>query len=168
MASPFGAGALALTLAGSGALLALQFKVTGQCMKPSELASIGAMNDMMPLFWWLALASSIGFSFSPDDERVVDGEDDTRTKAAFATHCFSGAVIFVSSGFTIHEAFACDMVDWHSVRVFRGCVCGSPRQSPRSRSRGARGRTGSASSQGVARRRLVREAGVGVAMSIRF
>lgn len=118
MASPFGAGALALTLAGSGALLALQFKVTGQCMKPSELASIGAMNDMMPLFWWLALASSIGFSFSPDDERVVDGEDDTRTKAAFATHCFSGAVIFVSSGFTIHEAFACDMVDWHSVRVF--------------------------------------------------
>ena len=118
MAPPFGAGALALTLAGSGALFALQLKVVDQCTNPSELAKIGVMNNFTATAWWLALASSIAFSFAPDDERVADGEETTRSKAAFATLFCSSVVSLCSIGGTLEEAFKCDMLDWSDVHAF--------------------------------------------------
>ena len=118
MAPPFGAGALALTLSGSGALLALHMKVVDQCTNPSELEKIGVMNNFMATTWWLALVSSIVFSFAPDDEPVAVGEMDTRDKAAFATLFCSAVVGLFSFGSMIEEAFKCDMIDWNDVRAF--------------------------------------------------
>lgn len=107
---------IALALAGSGAILALQYTVGAHCTKPSELEPINVMNGLMTLIWWIALVSSISFSFLPDDA----GEYCPRADAFFTTMCCAGAVCFFSGIFTMVEFFKCELVDTKTAGVFAG------------------------------------------------
>lgn len=103
---------VALSLAGTGALLALQLKVLDQCTNQREIKALSFLNAVVTCMFWVALGAAIAFSFLPDGE--------ARLEAAVMSTMASMTAAFCAGILLVFEVFFCSLIGIDDFVVFVG------------------------------------------------
>lgn len=101
---------VALSLAGTGALLALQLKVLDQCTNQREIKTLSFLNAVATCVFWVALGAAIAFSFLPDGEVRLDAAVMSTMASMTAASCAGILLVF--------EVFLCSMIGVDDFTVF--------------------------------------------------